>query len=256
MNTCHADAPTAVREHGRITIGPTSPAPSCAAASGAAITVLLASARRSICATWQPWLARQATLSPCGEPTTHGHELPDRLQRGQPDVLLLDRPLFVRLGPAPLSYLNRHHPRVSVLLLADEAYPGVVHEVLSNGFHGFLPTPSAPQTRLHAIHAVSDGELWLSRSALSTAVTELFAHSVAGGPKPTSTQGPDSTVDALTPREAQIVAFVRRGCTNKEIALELGIMEDTVKKHLQHVFSKLGVHRRTLVALAPRAVSA
>jgi DNA-binding NarL/FixJ family response regulator len=53
----------------------------------------------------------------------------------------------------------------------------------------------------------------------------------------------------LTGREAQVVAHVRQGFTNKEIARRLGIQEDTVKKHLQAVFGKLGVRRRALVAL-------
>jgi DNA-binding NarL/FixJ family response regulator len=55
--------------------------------------------------------------------------------------------------------------------------------------------------------------------------------------------------DHLTGRESQVVAHVRQGFTNKEIARRLGIQEDTVKKHLQAVFGKLGVHRRALVAL-------
>jgi LuxR family maltose regulon positive regulatory protein len=46
-----------------------------------------------------------------------------------------------------------------------------------------------------------------------------------------------------------VVAHVRQGFTNKEIARRLGIQEDTVKKHLQAVFGKLGVHRRALLAL-------
>jgi DNA-binding CsgD family transcriptional regulator len=55
--------------------------------------------------------------------------------------------------------------------------------------------------------------------------------------------------DHLTGRESQVVAHVRQGFTNKEIARRLGIQEDTVKKHLQAVFGKLGVRRRALVAL-------
>jgi DNA-binding NarL/FixJ family response regulator len=55
--------------------------------------------------------------------------------------------------------------------------------------------------------------------------------------------------DSLTGRESQVVAHVRQGFTNKEIARRLGIQEDTVKKHLQAVFGKLGVHRRALIAL-------
>lgn len=53
----------------------------------------------------------------------------------------------------------------------------------------------------------------------------------------------------LTRREAEVAALLRRGCTNKEIGQQLGIQEDTVKKHLQAVYGKLGVHRRALVAI-------
>jgi DNA-binding NarL/FixJ family response regulator len=53
----------------------------------------------------------------------------------------------------------------------------------------------------------------------------------------------------LTGRESQVVEQVRQGFTNKEIARRLGIQEDTVKKHLQAVFGKLGVRRRALLAL-------
>ncbi|HEU0199104.1 MAG TPA: helix-turn-helix domain-containing protein, partial [Burkholderiaceae bacterium] len=49
---------------------------------------------------------------------------------------------------------------------------------------------------------------------------------------------------SLTRREREIVELLRQGFTNKEIGRQLGIMEDTVKKHLQAVFGKLGVHRR------------
>jgi DNA-binding CsgD family transcriptional regulator len=58
----------------------------------------------------------------------------------------------------------------------------------------------------------------------------------------------------LTGRESQVVAHVRQGFTNKEIARRLGIQEDTVKKHLQAVFSKLGVRRRALLTLSSGAM--
>ena len=52
-----------------------------------------------------------------------------------------------------------------------------------------------------------------------------------------------------TDREREIVELLRRGLTNKQIAHQLGIMEETVKKHLQHVYDKFGVRRRALVML-------
>ena len=56
-------------------------------------------------------------------------------------------------------------------------------------------------------------------------------------------------MEGLTPRERQAVELLREGLSNKQIARQLGVGEDTVKKHLQNVFAKLGVHRRALVAL-------
>jgi DNA-binding CsgD family transcriptional regulator len=58
-----------------------------------------------------------------------------------------------------------------------------------------------------------------------------------------------------TDRELQIVRLLTQGMTNKQIANRLGIAEDTVKKHLQHVYKKLGVRRRALLIIdrvAPR----
>jgi DNA-binding NarL/FixJ family response regulator len=52
-----------------------------------------------------------------------------------------------------------------------------------------------------------------------------------------------------TVREQQILHLLMQGMSNKKIAQQLGIVEDTVKKHLQHIYDKLGIHRRTLVML-------
>lgn len=57
-----------------------------------------------------------------------------------------------------------------------------------------------------------------------------------------------------TDREQQIVQLLRQGLTNKQIAQQLDIMEDTVKKHLQHIYNKLGVRRRALVMLGRSGV--
>ena len=71
--------------------------------------------------------------------------------------------------------------------------------------------------------------------------------------QPDSLLAPESGV--CTDRELQIVRLLTQGMTNKQIANKLGIAEDTVKKHLQHVYKKLGVRRRALLIIdrvAPR----
>ncbi len=65
--------------------------------------------------------------------------------------------------------------------------------------------------------------------------------------QPDSLLAPGSGV--CTDRELQIVRLLTQGMTNKQIANKLGIAEDTVKKHLQHVYKKLGVRRRALLII-------
>ncbi|MGH8615807.1 MAG: response regulator transcription factor, partial [Gammaproteobacteria bacterium] len=79
------------------------------------------------------------------------------------------------------------------------------------------------------------------------AVSDLLETPSPGDAKAESNQV--CTADMLTKREEQIVRLLGQGLTNKQMARQLGIMEDTVKKHLQNVFGKLGVRRRTLVVL-------
>ena len=57
-----------------------------------------------------------------------------------------------------------------------------------------------------------------------------------------------ATSDALTDREVQILALIAEGATNKEVAGDLDISPRTVQKHLEHIYDKLGLHRRTAAA--------
>jgi DNA-binding CsgD family transcriptional regulator len=75
---------------------------------------------------------------------------------------------------------------------------------------------------------------------------------VSAGPRPPQALPGRPAIDTRRPctdREREIVEQLRRGSTNKQIAHLLGITEETVKKHLQHIYDKLGVRRRALVML-------
>src|SRR5688572_12742196 len=79
-----------------------------------------------------------------------------------------------------------------------------------------------------------------------------FVRSVSRNGKRVHTQMERRASDAAwscTNREKQVVQLLRQALTNKQIAQQLGITEDTVKKHLLHIYNKLGVRRRTLVML-------
>ena len=98
----------------------------------------------------------------------------------------------------------------------------------------------SPETLFSAIRTVADGEL-----AFSDDVAEgvLMAMSAESQPERAA------NLHRLSERERQIAALVARGMKNKDIALQLTISENTVKRHLQSIFSKTGAHDRLELAV-------
>ena len=213
------------------------------------ITVMVASDRVALLKALLPRLAAERDIDVLGDPVVDAELLPLRLEERQPGLLLLDKGLLNRLGPQDLQLLHKRFPEVRVLLLCDEFSFGLVKEVLRNHFEGLLLTSSAPDAYVRAIRAISQGELWLPRASLAKAIFDLMHAPQYRDSKAKDDRSRAHANDSLTDRERQIVELLRQGFTNKEIARRLGIKEDTVKKHLQSVFGKLGVHRRTLVLL-------
>lgn len=222
-----------------------------AGSAAAAITVMIASDRKAaLHAQLLSVLAGESGIEIKGHVRDAGR-LANYVEHHLPKVLMLDKALLDGLDPRSLRRIHALSGHVRVLLLSDQIRQGQVADVLRHRFHGFLLTTCPREVCLKAIRAVSQGELWLSRASMAMAIDDLVVLSDPGDPGASGDAPRLDAYQALTPRELQVVALLRRGCINKEIARELGIMEDTVKKHLQSVFAKLGVRRRALVALRP-----
>lgn len=79
--------------------------------------------------------------------------------------------------------------------------------------------------------------------------SRLARHATIGRRTPDFTNAPPLLALGLTPKEAEVLLWVAQGKTNSETALILGITEPTVKKHLEHIFGKLGVENRGAASL-------
>lgn len=174
------------------------------------------------------------------------------LQRHLPDVLLLAQDIFTDIDAQALVQLPWRFPELRILLIAQAPGTRLHDQVLRCRFHGELSADCSRETCVKAIRAVHHGEIWLPRADLSRAVAQgMVARVFDPTPAWTDSVHADNKRGELSRREKEIVELLRQGMTNKEIACRLDIMEDTVKKHLQGVFGKLGVRRRALVALGP-----
>lgn len=181
-------------------------------------------------------------------PPADAAELLAWLEENRIGVLLLDERWLHRSDPDALLRLRARWPGRRILLVGDRACTALAERVVRHRFSGFLLARQAPDTCVKAVRAVKRGELWLPRALLVELLFE-HVHSVDHAQRALGT-----AAGKLTRREAEVVAYVRRGFANKKIADSLAIREDTVKKHLRNAYTKLGVHRRSEIitdAVAP-----
>jgi DNA-binding NarL/FixJ family response regulator len=166
----------------------------------------------------------------------------------QPDILLLDvqKPQAGELEILP--HLRAESPRTHVLILAGVLEDAFIVEALQQGAMGYLLKTATQGDLVKAVHAVCAGELWVQRKVL-TEVLEYMRQMIR------ELQClPIEWQETLTDREREVVTWVMRGRTNKEIATQLAISEKTVKAHLRNIFPKLKVSRRAQLRSAPHPV--
>ena len=168
-----------------------------------------------------------------------GEEALEIARRLRPDVLLLD--LFMPGGDGfeVLRTLDRTGVNVSsVVLTASENQADYV-QVVQLGARGLVLKADPPDKLFGAIRLVAAGEL-----AFSEEIAQQVLSAMAGKPPKEQT-----AMRRLSDREKQIAALVARGMKNKDIAAELKISENTVKRHLQSIFSKTGARDRLELAV-------
>lgn len=158
-------------------------------------------------------------------------------------VLLGNGPTDLDRLMATILALHANQPHVSLILLIDSYDRNLVVKALRAGVRGLFCRASQPFRNLcRCIKAVHRGQYWANTEQVGYVIDALNAASCA------------RVVNArnegmLTPRQEQIVNLVLEGICNREIAQQLGIKENTVKKSLFRTYEKLGVSNRVELAL-------
>jgi len=180
--------------------------------------------------------AKKSDLDVVGTASTTQATLNFVLQAA-PDLLLFDPP-DLRSGLLFLRSLREAMPRLKVILMGMETSSELLVQAVREGIAGYLLLDASAPEIVSAVRFVLNGGAVCPPELCQA----LFACVAAQRPTFPSFEIQDQL--GLTRREQQLIQMIGRGCTNKEIASELNISEQTVKNHIHRMLRKVGVRNR------------
>jgi DNA-binding NarL/FixJ family response regulator len=198
-------------------------------------------------------LGRDSALEVVGE-ARDGLEAIARCRELQPDLILMDVSMPEMDGLEATRKIKAQFPQTSVLILTAHADPRLLMDGVKAGAAGYV-LKDRPHQVLDVVRAVLDGETPLDQGLAMRLLRSLGEGAAEQGRLlPTGSPGPGppaapSLPNPLTPRENEVLSRIASGATNRQIAEELRLSLSTVKRHLEHIISKLGVSDRTQAAV-------
>ena len=154
-----------------------------------------------------------------------------------PDVILMDISLPDITGIEAAQRIKKQFPDMAIVALTiheDEEY---FFKMLEAGASGYVPKRAAPEELLTAIRVAASGEVYLYPSLAKLLVKDHLSQE-------TGTRR-STTLDNLTEREQEVLAYLADGASNVEIGEVLHISPKTVARHRENIMRKLNLHSRT-----------
>ena len=198
------------------------------------IRVLVADDQSMVRAGFRMLLADEADIEVVAE-ASNGKEAVEKAARFDPTVVLMDIRMPELDGLEATRRILAANPDARVLVLTTFDLDEYVYEALRAGASGFVLKDDPPEQLIAAVRTVASGD-----ALLSPAVTKRVIGAFTRMPRPT----PPRELDDLSAREREVFRLVARGLSNAQIGKELFIGETTVKTHVTHILSKLGLHDR------------
>ena len=181
--------------------------------------------------------ASEDNLAVVGE-AGNGIQAVEVIEKLHPDVVLLDIKIPGLSGIELLPLIRQKSPRSKVLMLTGKDDEDTILTALKAGAKGYLSKDTTSGCLIKAIKIVHEGDVWVQRRLVSLIVDDFRNNGThldsAAGTNPKK----------LTRREQDVLKWLSKGLTNKEIAQQLFISEKTVKSHINNIFKKLDVSRR------------
>ena len=140
-------------------------------------------------------------------------------------------------GVEILQELRETNPNARAVMLLDSSKPEAVLEAFRAGARGVFDHQESSDTLCQCIRKVHQGQVWVNDDQMAVVLDAL-----ASAPKVRAVGG--NGMNLLSKREADVVACLAEGLTNREIGERLGLSQHTIKNHMFRIFDKLGVSNR------------
>lgn len=150
--------------------------------------------------------------------------------QSQFDVLLLSFNNLEQSDNELFHSWRKHNPHAKIIILLADSDEANIFDLFSRGANGCFLKEETPERLAEAIRAVRRGETWLSQQLTSKLIEDMSLHATGIG--------------LLTKQELALLRLLAQEKTDEEIAQILHCSTRTVRRNLQHIYDKLGVHGR------------
>ncbi|WP_156081286.1 response regulator transcription factor [Amycolatopsis vancoresmycina] len=166
------------------------------------------------------------------------------LEEFAPSVVVLDRAVLGAEGVTIAGDIARGGRPPAVVLRADVYHPEDVVAAAKAGVRGYVVDGGGGYPWPAVVRAVAAGGGWLTPAAAGE-LLEQFRDRAPHRP-------PDAPRIPLTDRELSVLRLVAQGCSNREVAAELGLSQSTIKTHVSRMLARLDLRSRTQLAAFAR----
>jgi DNA-binding NarL/FixJ family response regulator len=170
---------------------------------------------------------------------SNGEEAVQLVKQLKPDVLIMDLSMPVMNGMEAMRKIQQMGVPTRVLILTVNEEEESLFEAVKNGAQGYVIKTVEPEGLLEAVRQVAAGEAVIPSNLAVKILSEI------ANPKPTPVE---PMVEPLTQRELEVLRELGKGASNRDIAKQLFISENTVRNHVRNILDKLHMSNRVQAA--------
>lgn len=161
-------------------------------------------------------------------------------------IIILDLRMPGADGIALVQRVCDHYADIPVVVLSASERKEDIRQAIDSGAAGFVPKSSGSEVMLNALRLILSGGTYIPRELLvASEENDLTVNADQVSPGFAIEE-----IEGITQRQRDVLRLVLEGMSNKQIARELGLSENTVKVHLSAIFRVIGVSNRTQAVIA------